>query len=201
MSNASKIEGTASVWAPAPPNVVVRATNVEKWFGSHCVLQGVSLDVLRGEVVCIIGPSGSGKTTFLRCLNHLEAIEAGVIEVNGALMGYRQDRHGRLVEDSEREICRKRMEIGFVFQRFNLWPHKTALDNIIEAPIRVRGVHREQAVATAEALLARVGLSEKRDAYPNRLSARVGGRRDDDGRGDARDGLCPRSRGPGGDDG
>ena len=149
---------------------IVRAENVEKYFGRNRVLCGVSLEVKRGEVVCIIGPSGSGKTTFLRCINHLERIDGGRIEVNDHLIGYRPGKNGELVEDSERNIARQRTEIGFVFQRFNLWPHKTALQNIIEAPMRVRKASRDEAVAQGEALLARVGLADKRDAYPGRLS-------------------------------
>jgi polar amino acid transport system ATP-binding protein len=149
---------------------IVKAEEVEKYFGRHRVLCGVSLEVKRGEVVCIIGPSGSGKTTFLRCINHLERIDGGRIEVNGHLIGYRPGRNGELVEDSERNIAQQRTEIGFVFQRFNLWPHKTALQNIIEAPVRVRKAKPEEAVAQGEALLARVGLADKRNAYPGRLS-------------------------------
>jgi polar amino acid transport system ATP-binding protein len=125
--------------------------------------------VKRGEVVCIIGPSGSGKTTFIRCIHHLEKIDGGRIEVNGHLIGYREQ-NGRLVEDSERSIARQRAEIGMVFQRFNLFPHRTALENIIEAPVHVRGVPKEQAIGQGEALLARVGLAEKRDVYPGKLS-------------------------------
>jgi polar amino acid transport system ATP-binding protein len=149
---------------------IVKAEEVDKYFGRHHVLRGVSLQVNRGEVVCIIGPSGSGKTTFLRCINHLERIDGGRIEVNGHLIGYRPGRNGDLVEDSERNIARQRTEIGFVFQRFNLWPHKTALQNIIEAPVRVRKLSRDEAVSQGEALLARVGLADKRNAYPGRLS-------------------------------
>jgi polar amino acid transport system ATP-binding protein len=149
---------------------IVKAEDVEKYFGSiHC-LRSVSLEVQRGEVVCIIGPSGSGKTTFLRCINHLERIDAGRIEVNGHLIGYRTKDDGTLCEDSERNIAKQRTEIGFVFQRFNLWPHKTALENIVEAPIRVRNVDKDEAVAQGEALLARVGLSDKRDVFPGKLS-------------------------------
>jgi polar amino acid transport system ATP-binding protein len=149
---------------------IVKAEEVQKSFGRNQVLCGVSLEVQRGEVVCILGPSGSGKTTFLRCINHLERIDGGRIEVNGHLIGYRPGRDGELVEDTERNIARQRTEIGFVFQRFNLWPHKTALQNIIEAPIKVRKVSRAEAVAQGEALLARVGLADKRNAYPGRLS-------------------------------
>jgi polar amino acid transport system ATP-binding protein len=149
---------------------IVKASEVDKYFGKHHVLRGVSLDVGKQEVVCIIGPSGSGKTTFLRCINHLERIDGGRIEVNGHLIGYRAKSDGTLVEDSERNIARQRTEIGFVFQRFNLWPHKTALENVVEAPIKVRQVARAEAVVQGEALLDRVGLADKRNAYPNKLS-------------------------------
>ncbi len=147
----------------------MRAEAVVKRFGRLEVLKGVSLDVQAGEVVCIIGPSGSGKTTFIRCINHLEKIDAGRIEVNGHLIGYR-DRNGALVEDTERNIARQRAEIGMVFQRFNLFPHKTALENVIEAPIHVRGKPKEEAIATGRALLDRVGLGDKLDTYPGKLS-------------------------------
>jgi polar amino acid transport system ATP-binding protein len=150
-------------------DVVMRAEDVHKRFGRLEVLKGVSMEVQRGETVCVIGPSGSGKTTFIRCVNHLEKIDGGRIEVNGHLIGYR-DRDGKLVEDSERSIARQRTQIGMVFQRFNLFPHKTALENVIEAPTRVLGIAREQAVADAERLLARVGLGAKRDTYPGKLS-------------------------------
>ncbi|HEX6119982.1 MAG TPA: amino acid ABC transporter ATP-binding protein [Dongiaceae bacterium] len=150
-------------------DLVVQATDVEKWFGPHQVLKGISLSVKRGEVVVIVGPSGSGKTTFIRCINHLEKIQSGRIFVNGELIGYRE-RKGRLVEDSERNIARQRCEIGMVFQRFNLFPHLTALGNIIEAPVHVRGTSRTEAAETARALLARVGLVDKADSYPAQLS-------------------------------
>jgi polar amino acid transport system ATP-binding protein len=149
--------------------VVVSARDVEKRFGRLEVLKGVTLEVRRGETVCIIGPSGSGKSTFLRCINHLERIDGGRIEVNGHLIGYREQ-NGKLVEDSERSIAKQRAEIGMVFQRFNLFPHMTALENVIEAPIRVRGFQKARAVKSGEALLARVGLAEKRDVYPGKLS-------------------------------
>jgi polar amino acid transport system ATP-binding protein len=154
----------------AVSDAIVTASEVDKYFASHHVLRGVSLEVGKQEVVCIIGPSGSGKTTFLRCINHLERIDGGRIEVNGHLIGYRAKTDGTLVEDSERNIARQRTEIGFVFQRFNLWPHKTALENIIEAPLKVRKVRRAEAVAQGESLLERVGLADKRNAYPNKLS-------------------------------
>jgi len=149
--------------------LVLHAVDVHKSFGRLHVLNGVSLDVSRGETVCIIGASGSGKSTFLRCINHLEKIDSGRIEVNGQLIGYRQ-RNGNLVEDSEKSIARQRMQIGMVFQRFNLFPHMTALQNVIEAPIHVRRTSKEQAVAEGNALLERVGLADKRDVYPGKLS-------------------------------
>jgi polar amino acid transport system ATP-binding protein len=149
--------------------VAVHAENVRKRFGRLEVLKGVSLEVRRGETVCLIGPSGSGKTTFIRCINHLEKLDEGRIEVNGRLIGYRES-NGRIVEDSERSTARQRTQVGMVFQRFNLFPHKTALDNVIEAPTRVLGVPRRQAVAEAEALLTRVGLADKCSTYPGKLS-------------------------------
>ena len=148
---------------------VVDAESVEKRFGKLEVLKGVSLQVRPQETVCIIGPSGSGKSTFLRCINHLEKIDGGRIEVNGHLIGYRE-RNGKLVEDAERNIARQRSEIGMVFQRFNLFPHMTALENVIEAPLRVRKTAKGQAVQDGEQLLARVGLADKRNVYPNKLS-------------------------------
>jgi polar amino acid transport system ATP-binding protein len=149
--------------------IVLRAEDVLKRFGRLDVLKGVSLEVRTGEVVCIIGPSGSGKTTFIRCINHLEKIDGGRIEVNGHLIGYRE-RNGRLVEDSERNIARQRAEIGMVFQRFNLFPHMTALENVVEAPIRVRNVPKAEALRAGQALLDRVGLGDKHAAYPGKLS-------------------------------
>jgi polar amino acid transport system ATP-binding protein len=149
--------------------VVMHAEDVHKRFGRLEVLKGVSLEVTKGETVCIIGPSGSGKTTFIRCINHLEKIDSGRIEVNGQLIGYRQ-RGDNLVEDSERNIARQRTQIGMVFQRFNLFPHKTALENVIEAPVHVLGTPKEQAVGLGKALLARVGLEDKVDTYPGKLS-------------------------------
>jgi polar amino acid transport system ATP-binding protein len=149
---------------------MVDAQEVHKYFHRNEVLRGISMRVQRGEVVVLIGPSGSGKTTFLRCINHLEKINKGRIYIDGKLIGYRERPDGSLVEDSERNIAQVRAEIGMVFQRFNLFPHMTALENIIEAPIHVRGISRDQAIARARALLAKVGLSEKADAYPGRLS-------------------------------
>ena len=148
----------------------MHAADVHKSFGRLEVLKGVSLEVAKGETVCIIGPSGSGKTTFIRCINHLERIDSGRIEVNDQLIGYRQRKNGKLVEDSERNIARQRTQIGMVFQRFNLFPHKTALENVIEAPVHVLGTPKEQAVGLGTALLGRVGLADKLDTYPGKLS-------------------------------
>jgi polar amino acid transport system ATP-binding protein len=160
---------TLSVVGGKSSSAVVSAENVHKRFGRLLVLKGVSLEVRKGETVCLIGPSGSGKTTFMRCINHLEKIDAGRINVNGRLIGYRE-RNGRLVEDNERSIAKQRTQIGMVFQRFNLFPHKTALDNITEAPVQVLGLSKERAEAQAETLLTRVGLADKRNTYPGKLS-------------------------------
>src|SRR5947199_10564320 len=149
--------------------VVMQAQDVHKSFGRLEVLKGVSLEVAKGETVCIIGPSGSGKTTFIRCINHLEKIDSGRIRVNGHLIGYRE-KNGKLVEDSERNIARQRTEIGMVFQGFNPFPHKTALENVIESPVHVLGTPKEQAIGLGKALLGRVGLADKLDTYPGRLS-------------------------------
>ncbi len=148
---------------------MVRSVDVHKSFGRLEVLRGVSLDVARGEVVVIIGASGSGKTTFLRCINHLERLDGGRIYVDGELVGYRE-KNGRLVEDSEREVARKRAAIGMVFQRFNLFPHLNALGNVIEAPIRVKKMPRKEAEEMGRELLSNVGLADKLSAYPSQLS-------------------------------
>ncbi len=153
----------------ADSSIIVKAEKVNKHFGRLHVLRDIDLEVRRNEVVVIIGPSGSGKSTFLRCINHLEKINSGHIYVNGHMIGY-HDRNGRLVEDSERNIARQRAEIGMVFQRFNLFPHLTAMENIMEAPVRVRKQPIAQARADAERLLARVGLADKSTQYPNQLS-------------------------------
>jgi polar amino acid transport system ATP-binding protein len=148
---------------------IMEAQDVHKRFGRLEVLKGVSLDVKQRETVCIIGPSGSGKTTFIRCINHLEKIDAGKITVNGQLIGYRQ-RNGKLVEDSESSIAKQRTQIGMVFQRFNLFPHKTALENVTEAPVHVLDVPKGRAAEEGRALLTRVGLGDKCDTYPGKLS-------------------------------
>jgi polar amino acid transport system ATP-binding protein len=150
-------------------NEMVHAEQIVKRFGHLTVLNGVDLSVKRGQVVVIIGPSGSGKTTLLRCINHLEKIDSGRIYVDGQLVGYREV-NGRIVEDSEAAIARMRSQVGFVFQRFNLFPHKTALENVIEAPIYVLHQPRDEVTERAMALLAKVGLAEKAHVFPHKLS-------------------------------
>jgi polar amino acid transport system ATP-binding protein len=149
--------------------LMVKAERVRKHFGPLEVLKGLSLEVVPREVVCLIGPSGSGKSTFLRCVNHLEKIDGGRLSVDGDLVGYRQENE-RVYELRESDIARKRAEIGMVFQRFNLFPHMTALGNVIEAPIRVKGTSKKEARKEGRELLDRVGLSDKIDEYPARLS-------------------------------
>jgi polar amino acid transport system ATP-binding protein len=151
------------------PEPMVKAEGVHKRFGRIEVLCGITLEVGRGEVMCIIGPSGSGKSTFLRAINHLEKINRGRLWVDGELVGYVQ-RGDKIHELPDRDVAKRRAEIGMVFQRFNLFPHKTALDNVIEAPRLVRGVPKSQAVEEATALLDRVGLSDKLASYPSQLS-------------------------------
>jgi polar amino acid transport system ATP-binding protein len=148
---------------------MVLAEAVHKSYGRLEVLRGIDLEVAPREVMCIVGPSGSGKSTFLRCINHLEQIDAGRLSVDGELVGYREH-DGKIYELREREVCRKRAEIGMVFQRFNLFPHMTALGNVVEAPTRVKGEPRAVAEERGRALLARVGLADKVDVYPNQLS-------------------------------
>ncbi|MGE5136799.1 MAG: amino acid ABC transporter ATP-binding protein [Gemmatimonadota bacterium] len=148
---------------------MVLAEGVHKRFGRLEVLRGIDLTVARQEVMCIIGPSGSGKSTLLRCINHLEKIHAGRLWVDGELVGYRQQ-GGKLYELREREICAKRAEIGMVFQHFNLFPHMTVLENVTEAPVRVKGVPRAQAAGLARQLLEQVGLQDKAVGYPRQLS-------------------------------
>jgi polar amino acid transport system ATP-binding protein len=150
-------------------SIVVKAEHVNKYFGALHVLKDINMEVRKNEVVIIIGPSGSGKSTFLRTINHLEKIDSGHIFVNGQMIGY-LDRNNKLLEDNERSIAHQRANIGMVFQCFNLFPHLTALENIIEAPVRVLKLSPERATAEAEKLLFRVGLSDKRDCYPRKLS-------------------------------
>src|SRR5208282_5805122 len=148
---------------------MVRAEAVHKRYGLLEVLKGITLEVAPREVMCVLGPSGSGKSTFLRCVNHLEKINSGRLYVDGSLVGY-EERGGRLHELPEREVCRRRTEIGMVFQRFNLFPHMTALENVVEAPVRVKGEPERSAIDRGRALMARVGLADKVDVYPNQLS-------------------------------
>ena len=147
----------------------VEIENVHKSFGRVDVLRGVSMTIREGEVACLIGPSGSGKSTLLRCVNHLEKIDAGRICVHDQLVGY-HERNGMLHEMHDRDVAKQRRSIGMVFQRFNLFPHKTALENIIEAPIQVLRKPKETAIAEAREHLELVGLSDKADNYPSQLS-------------------------------
>ena len=145
-------------------------SGIVKRFGANEVLRGVSLKVQRGETVVVIGPSGSGKTTLLRCINMLEDYQQGIVTVDGEPVGYALDRSGQRQRLAEREIAAAREHIGIVFQSYNLFPHMTVLQNIVAAPIRVRGIPRAKAEQRAQDLLAMVGLSDKADAYPARLS-------------------------------
>ncbi|HTW98387.1 MAG TPA: amino acid ABC transporter ATP-binding protein [Acidimicrobiales bacterium] len=171
----SGLDPPSGAFAPAeafrgrarPPMVL--AENVHKRFGHLEVLRGIDLEVAPGEVMCMLGPSGSGKSTFLRCINHLERVDAGRLWVDGLLVGY-EERHGRLHELPEREVCRRRAEIGMVFQRFNLFAHLTAFENVVMAPVLVTGEPRPVVADRARRLLERVGLSDKHDAYPSQLS-------------------------------
>jgi polar amino acid transport system ATP-binding protein len=148
---------------------MVKAESVCKSFGALHVLKGITLEIGKGEVLCMVGPSGSGKSTFLRCINHLEVVNAGRLYVDGELIGYRE-RGGKLHEMSPRDAARQRREIGMVFQHFNLFPHRTALENVIEAPIHVKRVKKDAAIARGRDLLDQVGLAAKADAYPAQLS-------------------------------
>jgi len=150
-------------------DAMVRAEAVHKRYGLLEVLKGITLEVAPSEVMCLLGPSGSGKSTFLRCVNHLEKINSGRLYVDGELVGY-EERGGRLHELHEREVCRRRTEIGMVFQRFNLFPHMTAFENVAAAPMLVKKEPRTEVLRRAQTLLERVGLSTKVDAYPNQLS-------------------------------
>ena len=155
--------------ATATDTPLVHAVNVTKAFHGTEVLKGIDMDVRPGEVVCLLGPSGSGKTTFLRCINQLETIDGGRIWVDGDLMGY-EDRGGTLHRLTDKRIAAQRREIGMVFQRFNLFPHLTALENIMEAPIQVKGERKKDVRDRALALLDQVGLKDKPGAYPAQLS-------------------------------
>jgi polar amino acid transport system ATP-binding protein len=148
---------------------MVKAKDVHKRFGRLEVLKGISLQVAPGEVMCLIGPSGSGKSTLLRCVNHLEKINRGRLWVDGKLVGYKEA-GGKLYELPEPQIARHRADVGMVFQRFNLFPHMTAIQNVIEAPIRVKKTRKREALTRGQELLERVGLADKVDEYPARLS-------------------------------
>jgi polar amino acid transport system ATP-binding protein len=153
-----------------PESPIIRVRNLHKRFGAVQVLRGVDVDIDRGEVFVIIGRSGSGKSTLLRCLNFLVEYDEGEISFDGALVGYRRRPDGRLVRDREASINKLRAQMGMVFQGFNLFPHMTVLENIIEAPLHVRGMERRSALQLAEELLAKVGLGDKAAAYPSTLS-------------------------------
>ncbi|MET9169192.1 amino acid ABC transporter ATP-binding protein, partial [Streptomyces cellulosae] len=148
---------------------MVKAEGVHKSFGGVQVLKGIDLEVKKGEVFCLIGPSGSGKSTFLRCINHLEKINAGRLYVDGELVGYRQ-KGDKLYELKDSEVAQQRRDIGMVFQRFNLFPHMTAVENVMEAPVQVKGLNRSAARQRALELLDRVGLGDKAGNYPSQLS-------------------------------
>ena len=148
---------------------MVRAEGVCKNYGRLEVLRGIDLEVAQGEVMCVVGPSGSGKSTFLRCINHLEKVNAGKLYVDGQLVGYRQ-RGDKLYELKESEVAATRRSIGMVFQRFNLFPHMTSLENVIEAPVGVLGKPKAAARKRGMELLEQVGLADKAKAYPNQLS-------------------------------
>jgi polar amino acid transport system ATP-binding protein len=148
---------------------MVRAEGVRKSFGPNEVLKGINLEVNRGEVMCIIGPSGSGKSTFLRCINHLETVDAGRLSVDGELVGY-EERDGKLYTLRDSEVNRRRSAIGMVFQHFNLFPHMTVLQNIVVGPVKVKGESKEVASQRARRLLEQVGLADKASAYPSQLS-------------------------------
>jgi len=147
----------------------LRVEGVRKSYGHVEVLKGIDMQVAPGEVACLVGPSGSGKSTFLRCINHLEKINSGRLYVHGELVGY-EEKKGRLYELSDREVCRKRAEIGMVFQNFNLFQHMSVLENIIEAPMRVLKISKEEAVVHARELLELVGLSGREESLPKQLS-------------------------------
>jgi polar amino acid transport system ATP-binding protein len=153
----------------AAPDLMVQAEQVHKYFGQAHVLKGVDLEVRRREVMCVVGPSGSGKSTLLRCVNHLERVDAGRLSVDGELVGYRE-RGGKLHEMREKEVAAQRRDIGMVFQRFNLFPHLTALENVMEAPCRVRKESKHAVRERGQALLERVGLGDRGGAYPSQLS-------------------------------
>lgn len=148
----------------------VRAENIQKWYGDNQVLSDVNLAVLHGQVMCIIGPSGSGKSTFLRCINQLETYHAGRLWLGDDLIAYRLSANGELIPRKQSEVVTQRRRVGMVFQQFNLFWHKTVLENLIEAPMLVAGKSKDESVVNARGLLERVGLAEKEDVYPGSLS-------------------------------
>lgn len=149
---------------------MVVAHGVEKSYGHRPILKGLTISVPRGGVLCIIGRSGSGKSTLLRCINHLEKVDAGRILIDGVLMGYREGGDGKLHELRERELARQRAAVGMVFQDFNLFPHMTAMQNIVKAPHLLKAESKEQVSEHARQLLERVGLADRARAYPGQLS-------------------------------
>ena len=159
----------ASWPTPPAPDIAVELRRIRKSLGPHLAVSDVSVRIAKGEVLSVIGPSGAGKTTLLRCVNYLERPDAGEVWVNGRLVGQHEVR-GKLTQSSESELRRHRADVGIVFQQFNLFPHMTVLDNLIEAPISVRGLNRREAIEVAEELLSKVGLISKRDDLPGRLS-------------------------------
>ncbi|GAA5614806.1 glutamine transport ATP-binding protein GlnQ [Streptomyces platensis] len=163
----SKMTTTKAAGTSGGP--MVKAEGVHKSFGAAHILKGIDLEVAPREVFCLIGPSGSGKSTFLRCINHLEKVNAGRLSVDGELVGYREH-NGKLYELRDKEVAARRRDIGMVFQRFNLFPHMTAVENIMEAPIQVKGESKSAARERAVKLLDRVGLSDKAGNYPSQLS-------------------------------
>ena len=167
MTDVNETAAPAASGSTAVPMVL--AESVSKSFGSNQVLKSISLEVARGEVLCLVGPSGSGKSTFLRCINHLENVSAGRLSVDGHLVGYREA-GGKLYELNPKDAARQRRDIGMVFQRFNLFPHMTALENVMEAPVLVKGVPKAKAKARALELLDRVGLADRSDYFPAHLS-------------------------------
>jgi polar amino acid transport system ATP-binding protein len=151
-------------------DVVLKIRNLQKSFGEHQVLKGIDLEINKGEVLVIIGPSGSGKSTLLRCLNFLEEYDHGEVLFHGQLVGYRKASHDRMIKDSAKAIADIRKRMGMVFQSFNLFPHMTVLENVIEGPVQVRGISRTDAARNAKILLDRVGLGSKVNEYPSKLS-------------------------------
>jgi ABC-type polar amino acid transport system ATPase subunit len=149
---------------------MIKARNVQKYFGKLHVLKGIDVDVVKGEVLAIIGPSGSGKSTFLRCMNFLEEYDHGEIWLGGELVGYRKEANGSLVKDSPNRVAEIRTRMGMVFQNFNLFPHMTVLENVIAGPTFVQNRNRDEAIQQAKTILGRVGLSAKIDVYPETLS-------------------------------